>query len=90
MKARCTNLDLPQWKDYGGRGITFCDRWKSFANFASDMGEKPKGLTLDRIDNDLGYGPLNCRWATRHEQRINSRVRALNPRDVLGRWSPRA
>lgn len=87
MKQRGLNPGLPQAKDYVGRGISVCARWVRFANFAADMGEKPEGLTLERINNDLGYGPLNCKWATRHEQRINSRARALNPRDEAGRWA---
>lgn len=71
MVQRCTNQNMPCFKDYGGKGITVCERWKSFQNFLDDMGEKPGKLTLDRIDNKKGYGPDNCRWATRRRQRIN-------------------
>lgn len=74
MKARCLNKNHKQYSDYGGRGITICQRWlDSFENFLNDMGDRPGKLTLDRIDNDKGYEPGNCRWATRQEQYANSR-----------------
>jgi hypothetical protein len=73
MIQRCTNRRYPKWENYGGRGITVCDRWKSFVNFLADMGERPDGKTLDRIDNDGNYEPDNCRWATLQEQRANQR-----------------
>jgi hypothetical protein len=76
MKQRCTNLNNPHYADYGGRGISVCDRWlNSFKAFLEDMGEKPDGLTLDRIDNDGDYTPANCRWATYSEQNLNKRSR---------------
>lgn len=64
MKQRCLNPQHPQYGDYGGRGITVCDRWLSFENFYLDMGDKPAhDLQLDRVNNEGGYGPENCRWA---------------------------
>lgn len=72
--ARCHNPQHGQYKYYGGRGITVCSRWReSFDNFLIDMGVRPEGLTLDRIENDKGYEPGNCRWATRKEQTANRR-----------------
>ena len=73
MLTRCTNPKFKQWADYGGRGITIDPQWYRFENFLADMGEPPPGLTLDRKDNDLGYSPGNCRWATPTEQRNNQR-----------------
>jgi hypothetical protein len=74
MKQRCLNPNYPAYKDYGGRGITVCDRWiNSFENFLSDMGECPPGLSLDRIDNNGNYEPGNCKWRSRIEQENNKR-----------------
>jgi hypothetical protein len=73
MVQRCTNRKYPYWKYYGERGITVCERWLIFANFFKDMGARPPGLTLDRINNDGNYEPGNCRWATIFEQRKNRR-----------------
>lgn len=75
MVARCTNENRPDHKYYGERGITVCDRWKnSFADFLTDMGEKPPGLSLERKNNSLGYYKENCKWATKHEQMQNTRA----------------
>lgn len=79
MKNRCTNPKHPQFKDYGGRGITISQRWlESFANFASDMGPRPEEKTIDRYPNREGnYEPRNCRWATKTEQAQNRRKRTV-------------
>ena len=74
MKRRCYNSKSRSYPNYGGRGITVCDRWHNFENFIEDMGLRPKGRSLDRINNDLGYFPANCRWATAEEQSLNKRT----------------
>lgn len=79
MIARTTNPDHPRWADWGGRGITVCDRWRDYPSFLADMGEKPPGLTLDRIDNNGDYEPGNCRWATHAQQAINKTGFKLTP-----------
>lgn len=73
MRTRCTNPKAAKWSYYGGRGVQVCERWRTFASFLADMGVKPTGTTLDRIDPDGHYEPSNCRWATWHEQRVNQR-----------------
>lgn len=75
MLQRCTNRRSPKWKDYGGRGIKVCARWRDFRNFLADMGLAPKGKTLDRRINSGDYAPRNCRWATPKQQAINRRER---------------
>lgn len=78
-------------RNYFDRGITVCERWLKFADFLADMGHRPSGLTLDRIDNDRGYEPGNCRWASMKEQHRNTRsnhfVEAFGQRRCIGEWA---
>ena len=73
MKSRCLNPKSHAWQHYGGRGITVCERWKQFKNFLQDMGARPEETELDRIDNNKGYSPDNCRWATKQQNCANTR-----------------
>jgi len=73
MKQRCLNKKNPAYCNYGGRGIKVCRTWMSFENFLADMGEKPIGMTLGRIDNNGNYCKSNCRWETTQEQSVNTR-----------------
>jgi hypothetical protein len=83
MKQRCYNPKRAGYNCYGGRGITVSDEWRySFATFFADMGPRPEGMSLDRIDNDKGYSKDNCRWATQWQQTLNRRPYA--------RWKKRA
>lgn len=88
MIKRCANPKTSGYANYGGRGITVCQRWRTFDNFLADMGERPDGKSLDRIDPNGNYEPGNCRWSTPREQQLGTR-RALglasNPtvREVL-------
>ena len=84
MKRRCYQPHRPDYPRYGGRGITVCDRWKdSFEAFIEDMGLRPPGMTLDRIDNNAPYSPKNCRWATKRQQGRNQRTNVRY--DVFGK-----
>lgn len=71
MRKRCNDIGHKNYKNYGGRGIVVCDRWDVFENFYEDMGPRPPGATLDRIDNEIGYEVTNCRWADRRTQDRN-------------------
>lgn len=78
-KTRCFNKKHTVYEYYGGRGITMCERWKnSFVAFLADMGERPLGLSLDRINNNGNYEPGNCKWSTRSEQGLNRRSHKLS------------
>ena len=73
MRSRCNNPNVKEYQIYGARGIKVCKRWEDFAKFLADVGERPPGHTLDRIDNDKGYFPSNVRWATPSTQMKNRR-----------------
>src|SRR5262245_50666969 len=84
MMARCYSSSAAGYKDYGGRGIKVCDRWRDevygFKNFAEDMGARPEDKTLDRINVNGDYTPTNCRWSTRQEQSNNKRSKSITER----------
>jgi hypothetical protein len=85
MKARCTDPSHISYKNYGGRGITVCPEWlMSFKAFYRDLGQRPSGLTLDRIENNGNYEPGNCKWSTRAEQNRNARPRTNRTPEVHG------
>jgi hypothetical protein len=78
MKSRCLNKNNKHYADYGGRGITICKEWLVFENFYADMGDRPDGLSLDRVDNMGNYEPSNCRWANWITQNNNRRPRSVS------------
>lgn len=86
MVRRCTNPKCKSYASYGGRGITVCERWLSYPIFLEDMGEQPEGMDLDRIDNEQGYRPGNCRWASHKDNCRNRRTCRLLTHD--GRTQP--
>lgn len=88
MHSRCENPRSPVWKNYGGRGISVCSRWhgrQGYDNFMDDMGPRPPGHWIERVDNDGNYEPKNCKWATPKEQGANRRARPANPNSFFGR-----
>ena len=93
MIHRCTNPNNRCFKYYGGRGIQVCERWRKFMDFYADMGNRPEGLTIDRVNNNGNYEKSNCKWATRLEQADNRRIQKItmsNKTGVTGvSWSKR-
>jgi len=91
MRARCRNPNNSNYKYYGGRGIKVCDRWDIFQNFLDDMGQRPRGTTLDRINNEGNYEPENCRWETQRVQlnntRSNRKVCYNGAQRTIAQWS---
>lgn len=77
MRDRCNNKKHHAFGRYGGAGVRVCERWDSFVNFLEDMGERPPGTSLDRLDNSKGYCKENCRWATEVQQQRNRRTNVL-------------
>lgn len=91
MHSRCCNPEHSSYSQYGGMGVTICERWSSFEAFIADMGHRPAGHTLDRIDSAKGYEPGNCRWATSVEQATNRRTTVLvehnGQRKSVSQWA---
>ena len=86
MMERCYNPKEAGYHNYGGRGIKVCERWHDFENFYEDMGKKPEGLTLERINTNGNYEPENCKWATWEEQRQNQRARGYFWNRSIKKW----
>lgn len=96
MRTRCERPSYSGWKNYGGRGISVCERWQIFDNFLADMGNKPSARhSIDRIDNNGDYCPSNCRWATRSQQAESQRrpyerlIYAFGDTDTISNWAKR-
>ena len=91
IKSRCLNKNHSEWHNYGGRGITICDRWLDFKNFFEDMGERPVGLSIDRINNNGDYEPSNCRWTDHKTQCRNFRKNVIiefnNKKMCISEWA---
>ena len=91
MKNRCLNSRHHAFADYGGRGITVCEKWLNFEGFLEDMGVRPAGRSLDRIDNNKGYSKENCKWATQKEQsnnkRNNHRITFMGKTQNITQWA---
>lgn len=91
MRRRCIDPTYHGFADYGGRGITFCERWESFEKFFDDMGARPAGKTLDRREVNKNYEPGNCRWADAFEQANNTRVNHFiefnGQRKTVAQWA---
>lgn len=93
MRTRCNNPNTRAYQNYGGRGIQVCAAWGSFTQFLADMGEAPEGLSIERVENDKGYEPGNCRWATPKQQARNTRANRLIKHNgetlCLSEWAER-
>lgn len=91
MLQRCKNTERIDYHRYGGRGIKVCDRWLKFENFLKDMGERPDGLTIERIDNNGNYEPGNCQWSDRKVQANNTRrnhlITFMGESKTLAQWA---
>ena len=91
MLKRCNKPNDKEYKNYGARGIKVCERWLRFENFYQDMGEQPKGLTIERLDNSKGYSSNNCIYATRKEQANNKRdnivIEYKGEKHTMMQWS---
>lgn len=75
--GRCLNPSHARYADYGGRGVTVCDEWRDFTNFYADMGDRPEGKSIDRLDNSMGYSKANCAWVPISSQNTNKRNNRL-------------